>query len=142
MRRSDTVALLMCIHVYVFYLQLKAYLPVPVPSVCTATALLCKIAFGVVATGTGGQHHFLSRFFAPWVGINEDPVTGSAHAVLGPYWAAHLMDAPSEMKARQCSRRGGELLVTVNKGDEMVLVAGQATIVSEGHLVLPASLLT
>ena len=107
----------------------------------TATSL-CDLAFDMLATGNGKDHHFFSRFFAPWIGINEDSVTGSAHAVSGPYWAAHLTDAPSEMKARQCSRRGGEVLVTVNKGNERVLVAGQATIVSEGHLLLPASLLT
>lgn len=94
----------------------------------------------VTCSGNGGQHHFLSRFFAPWVGIQEDPVTGSAHAVSGPYWANHLKDAPTEMKARQCSARGGEVVVTVKSAH--VVVAGQATIVSQGHLLLPTSICT
>lgn len=94
----------------------------------------------MLGAGDGQQHHFLSRFFAPWVGITEDPVTGSAHAVSGPYWAQHLTDAPAEMKARQCSARGGELVVTVKKDTGKVVVAGQATIVSQGHLLLPTSI--
>lgn len=95
----------------------------------------------MLVSGDGRQHHFLSRFFAPWVGINEDPVTGSAHAVLGPYWDMHLSDAPTEMKARQCSPRRGELVVEVKKDAKKVLVSGQATIVTQGHLLLPSSML-
>ena len=95
----------------------------------------------MVAAGDGTQHQFLSRFFAPWVGITEDPVTGSAHAVLGPYWDMHLTDPPSEMSARQCSPRGGELLVEVKKDTGKVVVSGQATIVFQGYLLLPNSML-
>ena len=73
------------------------------------------------------------------MGITEDPVTGSAHAVLGPYWDAHLTDAPTQMKARQCSPRGGELVVEVKKDAGKVMVAGQATMVFQGHLLLPSS---
>lgn len=98
------------------------------------------LIIATLGAGNGGQHHFLSRFFAPWVGIQEDPVTGSAHAVSGPYWANHLKDAPTEMKARQCSARGGEVVVTVKSAH--VVVAGQATIVSQGHLLLPTSICT
>lgn len=95
----------------------------------------------MLVSGDGRQHHFLSRFFAPWVGITEDPVTGSAHAVLGPYWDMHLTNPPTEMNARQCSPRGGELLVEVKKDVGKVLVSGQATIVTEGHLLLPSTML-
>lgn len=96
----------------------------------------------MLVAGDGRQHHILSRFFAPWVGITEDPVTGSAHAVLGPYWDEHLKDPPTEMKARQCSPRGGELIVEVKKDTGKVLVSGQAIIVIQGHLSLPSSMLT
>lgn len=91
--------------------------------------------------GDGEPYHFTSRFFAPWLGVDEDPVTGSAHAVLGPYWAAHLPHAPATMSARQCSARGGELLVRVDEESQRVVVAGQVTIVSKGHLILPTHFL-
>ena len=91
--------------------------------------------------GDGKPYHFTSRFFAPWVGIDEDPVTGSAHAVLGPYWAKRLHHAPGTMSAKQCSARGGELLVRVEEEAGRVVVAGQVTIISKGHLILPTPLL-
>ena len=90
--------------------------------------------------GDGKPYDFLSRFFAPWVGIDEDPVTGSAQAVLGPYWAARLTDAPADMKARQCSPRGGDVTVTVDAQSSRVVLGGHATIVSQGQLLLPGSL--
>ena len=55
----------------------------------------------------GGQYDFISRFFAPGAGIDEDPVTGSAHCALIPYWAERL--GKTRLKARQISPRGGEL---------------------------------
>jgi predicted PhzF superfamily epimerase YddE/YHI9 len=61
----------------------------------------------VIATAPGGDCDFVSRFFAPEVGVPEDPVTGSAHCTLVPYWAARLKK--SSFHARQISRRGGEL---------------------------------
>lgn len=87
--------------------------------------------------GDGKPYHILSRFFAPWSGIDEDPATGSAHAVLGPYWASKLDPAPHTMQARQCSPRGAELQVTVNSEKARVTVSGQAVIVSKGVLYLP-----
>ena len=69
-------------------------------------------------------------------------MTGSAHAVLGPYWAAHLPHAPATMSAKQCSARGGELLVRCDERSEQVVVAGQVTIISKGHLTLPTPLLS
>ncbi|MCS6898834.1 MAG: PhzF family phenazine biosynthesis protein [Myxococcales bacterium] len=65
--------------------------------------------------------HFVSRYFAPWVGIPEDPVTGSAHAVLGPYWGERL--GLDRMRARQLSARGGDLLVELDL-PRVVLVGG------------------
>ena len=61
----------------------------------------------IIATAPGSDCDFVSRFFAPDSGITEDPVTGSAHSTLVPYWAKRLGKA--KLHARQVSRRGGEL---------------------------------
>jgi PhzF family phenazine biosynthesis protein len=76
---------------------------------------------------------FVSRFFAPREGIPEDPVTGSAHCILTPYWAARL--GKLAMAARQVSPRGGELAVTL-AGDRVTL-AGRAVLIASGTLHLP-----
>jgi PhzF family phenazine biosynthesis protein len=92
---------------------------------------------GVVVTlegDVGGAHDFYSRFFGPWAGIDEDPVTGSAHSLLGPFWAARLGKA--RLAARQCSRRGGELAVEVRSEAGRVCVSGSAVIVLAGRLLL------
>ena len=70
-------------------------------------ALKALAPFAVIATAPGDDCDFVSRFFAPKEGINEDPVTGSAHCTLTPYWAARLGKA--NLFARQISARGGEL---------------------------------
>jgi PhzF family phenazine biosynthesis protein len=74
---------------------------------------------------------FVSRFFAPAVGVNEDPVTGSAHCCLGPWWAERL--GVSDLVGRQLSERGGTVGVGV-RGDR-VLLAGRAVTVLRGELV-------
>jgi predicted PhzF superfamily epimerase YddE/YHI9 len=63
--------------------------------------------FAVIVTAPGDDVDFVSRFFAPKVGIDEDPVTGSAHCTLIPYWAKRL--GKNKLHALQVSRRGGEL---------------------------------
>ena len=68
---------------------------------------------------------FVSRFFAPAVGVDEDPVTGSAHCCLGPYWGARL--GKSAMTAFQASPRGG--IVHVRLRDDRVLLGGNAVTV-------------
>ena len=90
---------------------------------------------GVAVTAPGAEHHvdFVSRFFAPWLGVDEDPVTGVAHTTLTPYWSAVLGKA--EMAARQRSARGGELTVRA-RGDRVELV-GQAVTVAAGNMVRP-----
>jgi PhzF family phenazine biosynthesis protein len=89
---------------------------------------------GVIVTSKGaGSYDFVSRFFAPRLGINEDPVTGAAHTVLGPYWSRLL--GKSEMRAFQASERGGEVTVRVLSPDRVGLI-GNAVIVSKGELVL------
>ncbi len=72
----------------------------------------------VIVTAPGETCDFVSRFFAPGAGIPEDPVTGSAHCILAPYWAERL--GKTQMSARQISRRGGELAVEV-RGDRVRL---------------------
>ncbi|MDE2805325.1 MAG: PhzF family phenazine biosynthesis protein [Gemmatimonadota bacterium] len=90
---------------------------------------------GVAVTAPGAEPHvdFVSRFFAPWLGVDEDPVTGVAHTTLTPYWSAVLGKA--EMAARQRSARGGELTVRA-RGDRVELV-GQAVTVAAGNMVRP-----
>lgn len=77
---------------------------------------------GVIATAPDGEYDFVSRFFAPAVGVNEDPVTGSAHTMLTPYWARQL--AKKELRARQISKRGGTVYCT-DLG-ERVEIGGEA----------------
>jgi PhzF family phenazine biosynthesis protein len=84
----------------------------------------------VTARSTSTEYDFVSRFFAPAFGINEDPVTGSAHCALAPYWKEKL--GKDTMMAYQASARGGVLRVTV-KGDR-VLLAGQAVTTLKGEL--------
>ncbi len=89
----------------------------------------------VTAQCNDGKYDFISRMFAPRVGIPEDPVTGAAHCVLAPYWAKRL--EKTEFFAHQASKRGGDLRVAL-KGDRVEL-AGQAVTVFEGELSAPAS---
>lgn len=74
---------------------------------------------------------FYSRYFAPWVGVPEDPVTGSAHTVLSSYWSQQL--GKKEMRAFQCSLRGGELAISL-RPDGRVDIRGGAAVVLEGTL--------
>lgn len=85
----------------------------------------------VTAKSDGEPYDFVSRFFAPQSGIFEDPVTGSAHCCLGPYWAGKL--GKDELLAYQASKRGGTVRVDV-AGDR-VRLAGQAMTVARAELV-------
>ena len=85
----------------------------------------------VTARSSGGQFDFVSRFFGPGVGVNEDPVTGSAHCVLGPYWAKQL--DKTEFVAYQASARGG--VVKVRVAANRVKLGGQAITVMRGELL-------
>ncbi|HLB80835.1 MAG TPA: PhzF family phenazine biosynthesis protein [Dongiaceae bacterium] len=85
---------------------------------------------GVIATAAGRDVDFVSRYFAPAFGIPEDPVTGSAHCTLVPYWARRLGKA--EMSARQVSRRGGEL--ECEDRGARVIIAGRAALYLEGRI--------
>jgi PhzF family phenazine biosynthesis protein len=85
---------------------------------------------GVIASAPSAEVDFVSRYFAPASGIDEDPVTGSAHTVLAPYWAGRL--GKPELRARQISARGGELACRLN-GDR-VAIGGRCALVIEGRL--------
>ena len=85
-------------------------------------------SFAVLVTAPGREADFVSRFFAPRQGVPEDPVTGSAHCTLVPYWAKRL--GKSTLYARQVSARGGELFCE-DKGDR-VSIAGRAVMYLEG----------
>ncbi|MBC8158727.1 MAG: PhzF family phenazine biosynthesis protein [Alphaproteobacteria bacterium] len=87
---------------------------------------------GVIATAPGTDCDFVSRFFAPAIGIPEDPVTGSAHCILAPYWSERL--GKSDLRARQVSARGGELFCR-NEGDR-VKIAGRAALYMVGEIYL------
>lgn len=91
-------------------------------------ALAALPHFAVIATAPGHHCDFVSRFFAPAQGIDEDPVTGSAHCTLTPYWAGRL--GKPAMSAKQISARGGDLLVELD-GDR-VKISGRAVLYMEG----------
>lgn len=84
----------------------------------------------ITARGTENRYDFISRYFAPQVGINEDPVTGSAHCSLAPYWAILLNK--QEFIAYQASERGGILKVKLE--NKRVLLQGQAVTIFSGNL--------
>lgn len=96
-------------------------------------ALLELPVQGVAATAPGDDCDFVSRYFVPSAGIDEDPVTGSTHCVLAPYWAARL--GRPKLRARQVSARGGELQCELRGG--RVRIGGRAVLVVEGQLLLP-----
>ena len=95
---------------------------------------LAKITgpLGYVVTAKGDSFDFVSRFFAPNTGIDEDPVTGSTHAMLIPFWSERL--GKTEMTAAQLSQRGGVLQCT-DQG-ERVLIGGQAICYLRGELLV------
>jgi predicted PhzF superfamily epimerase YddE/YHI9 len=88
---------------------------------------------GVIVTGRAedSRWDFVSRFFAPGAGIDEDPVTGSAHCALGPFWAERL--GKDQLVGYQASARGG--VVRVRVAGDRVHLGGQAVTVLRGELV-------
>lgn len=96
-----------------------------------AIAALDRFAVIATAPGSGGVD-FVSRFFAPARGVDEDPVTGSAHCTLIPYWAKRL--GKNRLEARQLSRRGGALSCDLRA--DRVSIAGRARLYSEGAITI------
>lgn len=87
---------------------------------------------GVTAEGDG-DHDIVSRYFNPWSGVNEDPVTGSVHTVLAPYWSAIL--GKKELRALQASQRGGEILIRIMDNHRLEFI-GDAVVVMQGEIFL------
>lgn len=96
-------------------------------------ALKRVLTRGIIVTSAAGSscYDFVSRFFAPAVDVNEDPVTGSAHCALGPFWSSRL--GKKELFAYQASARGGDIRVRVD--GERVHLGGRAVTVLRGELV-------
>ncbi|XP_077376095.1 phenazine biosynthesis-like domain-containing protein 1 isoform X1 [Festucalex cinctus] len=93
---------------------------------------------GLIVTMKGSPdcqpgYDFYSRYFAPWNGISEDPVTGSAHTVLASYWSKEL--GKKKMHAFQCSERGGELQLEVRE-DSRINIVGKSVTVLQGTITL------
>ena len=87
-------------------------------------------ARGIIVTASGSDVDFVSRFFAPQSGVDEDPVTGSAHTTLIPYWAERL--SKKTMTAKQLSKRGGYLKCELE--DNRVKISGQAKLYLKGEI--------
>ena len=99
------------------------------PDIKILSELACR---GIIVTSRGKKSDFVSRFFAPACGINEDPVTGSAHCALTPYWAKEL--GKNNLSASQLSERGGKLQCELL--GTRVLIAGKAKKYLEGTIEL------
>jgi PhzF family phenazine biosynthesis protein len=89
-------------------------------------------ARGIIITSPSLKYDFISRFFAPTVGVNEDPVTGSAHTMLVPYWSNRLKR--TNLHSRQVSHRGGDLYCSLN-GDR-VFIGGKAITYLTGRITI------
>jgi predicted PhzF superfamily epimerase YddE/YHI9 len=88
--------------------------------------------FAVAVTAPGEKVDFVSRYFKPSYGMPEDPVTGSVHCALTPYWAEHLGKA--QLHARQLSERGGELWCEM--AGRQVILKGHAVLTMKGELII------
>ncbi|MFW5800355.1 MAG: PhzF family phenazine biosynthesis protein, partial [Spirochaetota bacterium] len=86
----------------------------------------------IITAESEGKYDFISRCFAPWEGINEDPVTGSAHTVLASFWSGILNK--TSFLAYQASKRGGELRVKLTEGNSRVHLTGEAVTVFESEI--------
>jgi PhzF family phenazine biosynthesis protein len=112
-----------------FVFEQESHVADMVPNLSAIAALPCR---GIIVTAKGNKVDFVSRFFGPQSGVNEDPVTGSAHTTLIPYWSKKL--GKKELSARQVSPRGGNLRC-IDKGDR-VHISGSAVTYLVGDIRL------
>ena len=87
---------------------------------------------GLIVSSSGKDVDFVSRWFGPQTGVDEDPVTGSAHTLLTPFWAERLNK--TKLRAKQLSRRGGELFCELKENS--VLISGNASLYLRGEYFL------
>lgn len=103
------------------------------PDFKQTASLMSGESRGVIVSAVGtGEYDVVSRFFLPTYGINEDPVTGSAHTLIGPYFSKKI--GKETLRCQQASARGGEMLVTI--GGRTVELAGRAVTVVRGQLAI------
>ena len=103
------------------------------PSIDEIKNLACR---GLIVTGpapAGSGYDFFTRFFCPKFGIDEDPVTGSIHCVLAPYWGRKL--GKQKLTAFQASPRGGTLYLQLDDANQRVQIQGEALTVMDGTLL-------
>ena len=119
---------------YLVEVESEAMLRSIVPDFTKLAAVSCR---GVIVTARSSAppFDFVSRFFAPAAGINEDPVTGSAHCTLADFWHKRL--AKTEFQAYQASARGGVVSVRIQK--DRVFLGGTAVLIAQGELVTDSS---
>ncbi len=114
---------------YMLVFETEAEIKLLVPNMAQISQLDGR---GLIVTAKGNEVNFVSRFFGPQSGIDEDPVTGSAHTTLTPYWAARL--GKNELTARQLSSRGGPLKCT--HIGERVEISGKGKLYMKGEIFL------
>ena len=117
---------------YLIRVESEAVLHAITPAMDAISKLNARGLIVTAPASTSGLD-FVSRFFAPQSGVPEDPVTGSAHCTLAPYWAQEL--GKTEMAARQIGPRGGELRIRLE--GERVYLTGEAVTVMSGQMYLP-----
>ncbi|EPJ44589.1 MAG: hypothetical protein OFPI_39620 [Osedax symbiont Rs2] len=116
---------------YLFEVETEQQLLAIKPNM-TELLTLPERGVSVTCADSSGQYDFISRYFAPWVGIDEDPVNGSSHCALTPYWSQRL--AKTNLTARQASVRGGDLSLQLVGG--RVKISGAAVTVLAGQLLV------
>ena len=114
---------------YLFILESEAQVRALTPDFLALAQAPCR---GFIVSAPGSDVDFVSRCFYPRYGINEDPVTGSAHTTMAPYWAERL--GRKELKARQISKRSGE--VTCRMAGDRVVLGGTAITFLEGSVTI------
>ncbi|OQS01899.1 phenazine biosynthesis protein PhzF family protein, partial [Thraustotheca clavata] len=117
---------------YICHLNQAAYNTVQ-PNFTRMMDLSCLAVVITCEAPETSEYDFFSRFFAPKLGVNEDPVTGSAHCALVPYWNRNLPSHPVDFRARQTSARGGDLIVRLD--NNRVLITGTAVFTLRGKLI-------
>lgn len=114
---------------WIVQLEDESFVREAVPDFARLKRFDCR-GVAITAASAGSDFDIISRFFAPALGIDEDPVTGSVHCALGPYWQHHF--GRDVLHAHQASSRGGSMRVTV--GEERVELAGHAVTVLAGDI--------
>ncbi|OQR91908.1 phenazine biosynthesis protein PhzF family [Achlya hypogyna] len=119
---------------YICHLRPSAYDAIGQPDFGAIATLACQSVIVTCAAPATSGFDFFSRFFGPNVGVNEDPVTGSAHCALVPYWHNYLEAKTREFRARQTSARGGVLSLRLTP-EGRVFLTGSAVVTLRGKMI-------